>query len=301
MTRCGTIVLTGRPNVGKSTLLNTLVGERLAITSPRPQTTRARITGIRTEPETQLIFLDTPGLLEPAYALHHAMLEEARRALKDADAILYLHPANELPWPGQNATDPEITASEVQSLIDSEILPKPTLLVLSKADLVPRTRRPAPPPGACFASAASGEGIDQVLQWCRQHAPEGPFLYDPQYTSSQPLRFFAAEFVREAAFALLREELPYAVAVEIEEFRENSDPIYIRATVYVERESQKGMVVGKEGRMIKALGERARAAIEDFIGKRVYLDLRVKTLPRWRRRAQALRRLGFNLPMERQK
>jgi GTP-binding protein Era len=301
MTRCGTIVLAGRPNVGKSTLLNALVGERLAITSPKPQTTRTRVTGIRTESDTQLIFFDPPGLLEPAYLLHQAMLEEARRALKDADAILFLHPANEFPWPAQNATDPETTASELRNLIGSEITPKPTLLVLSKADLVPQNLRPTPPPGACFASATSGEGIAQLLEWCRQHAPEGPFLYDPEYTSTQPLRFFAAEFVREAAFLLLGEELPYAVAVEIDEFRENSDPVYIRATVYVERESQKGMVIGKEGRMIKAIGEKARAAIEGFIGRRAYLDLRVKTLPKWRRRPDALRRLGFNLPTERKR
>ncbi|GBD33401.1 GTPase Era [bacterium HR33] len=301
MTRCGTIVLAGRPNVGKSTLLNALVGERLAITSPRPQTTRVRVTGIRTEEDTQLIFVDPPGLLEPAYLLHEAMLEEAQRAVKDADAILYLHPANELPWPAHNATDPQTTAAEIRNLIGAEIPPKPALLVLSKADLVPQNQRPAPPPGACFVSATSGEGIDQLLEWCRQQIPEGPFLYDPEYTSNQPLRFFAAEFVREAAFSLLGEELPYAVAVEIEEFRENSDPVYIRATVYVERESQKGMVIGKEGRMIKAIGERARAAIEGFIGSRVYLDLRVKTLPKWRRRPDALRRLGFNLPTQRQR
>lgn len=300
MTRCGTFVLTGRPNVGKSTLLNTLVGERLAITSPKPQTTRARVTGIRTEEDTQLIFLDPPGLLEPAYLLQEAMLEEAHRALKDADAILYLHPANEPPWPAENTPDPQATASQIRKLIGLELPAKPTLLVLSKADLVPLSQRPAPPPGACLASATSGEGIAQILEWCRQHAPEGPFLYDPEYTSAQPLRFFAAEFVREAAFSLLGEELPYSVAVEIEEFRENSKPVYIRATLYVERESQKGMVIGKEGRMIKAIGERARAAIEGFIGERVYLDLRVKTLPKWRRRADALRRLGFHLPTPRQ-
>ncbi len=295
------MVLAGRPNVGKSTLLNTLVGERLAITSPRPQTTRVSVIGIRTEEDTQLIFLDPPGLLEPAYLLHEAMLAEAHRALKDADAILYLHPANELPWPAQNAADLSATASEIRTLTGLEIPAKPALLILSKADLVPQSQRPAPPPGACFASATSGEGIDQILQWCRQQAPEGAFLYNPEYTSSQPLRFFAAEFVREAAFSLLGEELPYSVAVVIDEFRENSNPVYIRATVYVERESQKGMVIGKQGRMIKAIGKRARATIEGFIGKPVYLDLHVKTLPQWRRRPEQLRLLGFQLPKERKR
>lgn len=299
MTRCGTVVLAGRPNVGKSTLLNVLVGERLAITSPKPQTTRVPVTGIRTENDTQLIFVDPPGLLEPAYLLHEIMLDQALRALKEAHAVIFLHPAYQFPWPVRESTDVETTVAAIQNQLRLE-LSMPTLLALSKADLLSPDQRPAPPPGALYVSATTGEGIDQLLEWCRARVPEGPFLYDPEYTSSQPLRFFAAEFVREAAFSLLGEELPYSVAVEIDEFREQSDPVYIRATVYVERESQKGMLIGKGGRMIKALGERARAAIEGFLGTRVYLDLHVKTLPRWRRRPEALKRLGFKLPTPRQ-
>lgn len=300
MPRCGTIVLAGRPNVGKSTLLNSLVGERLAITSAKPQTTRLPVIGIRTTEDSQLVFIDPPGLLQPRYLLHEAMLDAATGALKQADAILYLHPASEEPWPvGDPGPGEAGTAEAVRTVLPVAVLEKPILLLLTKADLIPPSRRPAIPPSACFVSATAGEGLDAVLSWCREHVPDGPLLYGPEYTSTQPLRFFAAEFVREAAFELLGEELPYALAVEIDEFREQSDPVYIRATIYVERESQKGMVIGQRGRMIKALGERARAAIEGFLDRRVYLDLRVKTLLKWRRRADALTRFGLSLPTSR--
>jgi GTP-binding protein Era len=176
---------------------------------------------------------------------------------------------------------------------------RPTLLVLTKADIWLGPRPSSLAPDRLLVSAQTGQGIPDLLAWCRAHLPESPFCYDPEYSSTQPLRFFAAEFVREAAFAQLGDELPYALAVEVEEFRERSEPVYIRAIIFVERDSQKAMVIGKDGRMIKALGTEARSAIEGFLGARVFLDLWVKVLPNWRSRADALQRFGFSVPTSR--
>lgn len=299
-TRFATITLAGRPNAGKSTLLNALVGEPLALTSPKPQSTRTPVVGVRTEGDVQLVFVDPPGLLEPGYALQEAMLAQALDALARADAVLYLHPADEgepPPLPTLLPPGPAVRA--------------PVLTVVTKADLAVegrgkgeaycrgRTLPASPPPPHVRVSALTGQGLDDLLAWCRAHAPPGEFQYDPENLSTQPLRFFVEEFVREAAFEMLGQELPYAVAVEVDEFRETADPVYIRAAVYVERESQQGMVVGKGGRTIKALGARARHRIEPLLGRRVYLDLWVKVLPKWRRSASALRRLGFPVPARR--
>lgn len=288
MPRCGTIVLAGRPNAGKSTLLNALIGERLAIVSAKPQTTRIPVVGVRTDDEAQIVFVDPPGLLDPSYLLHQAMLAHASGAFHQADAVVYLHPADQRPWPD---TTPDASPVPLPE--------RPTLLVLTKADLAARPRSPSPDVERHLVSAQTGEGIDQLLAWCRAQLPEGPFRYDPEYSSTQPLRFFAAEFIREAAFARLSEELPYALAVEVDEFREHSEPVYIRATIFVERASQKAMVIGQDGRMIKALGAQARTAIAEFLNARVYLDLWVKVLPKWRSRADALQRFGFSLPATR--
>jgi len=280
MTRCGTVVLAGRPNVGKSTLLNALIGEHLAIVSPKPQSTRLPVVGLLTRDDTQFIFTDSPGLLEPEYALHQAMRAAALRALHDAEIIAYLHPLGEFPAP------------DLASVARLEQPPRaPIVTVYTKADLVPLTARP--PDRLTAVSAVTREGLDQLLDTLRAHVPESPFHYDPEEMATQPLRFFAAEFVREAAFELLREELPYSVAVEIDEFRETPEPVYIRAVIYVERASQKGIVIGAGGRTIKALGQAARAKIETLLGARVFLELHTKVLPKWRRRAGSLRRLGY--------
>ncbi len=280
MTRCGTVVLAGRPNVGKSTLLNALIGEHLAIVSPKPQSTRLPVVGLLTRDDTQFIFTDSPGLLEPEYALHQAMRAAALRALHDAEIIAYLHPLGEFPAP------------DLASVARLQKPPRaPIVTVYTKADLVPLTARP--PDRLTAVSAVTREGLDQLLDTLRAHVPESPFHYDPEEMATQPLRFFAAEFVREAAFELLREELPYSVAVEIDEFRETPEPVYIRAVIYVERASQKGIVIGAGGRTIKALGQAARAKIETLLGARVFLELHTKVLPKWRRRAGSLRRLGY--------
>jgi GTP-binding protein Era len=284
-TRCGTIVLAGRPNAGKSTLLNALVGEPLAIVSAKPQSTRLAVTGLRTEGDVQMIFVDPPGLLDPRYALQAAMQAEALGVLRHADVVLYLHPATQRPAPPLAALLPAGTAPAV-----------PTLTVLTQTDRLGGAPPAALPEGTVWASAQTGDGIAEILRWCAEHLPAGPFRHEPDDLSAQPLRFFVAEFVREAAFTHLGAELPYALAAEVDEFREGSSPLYIRAVLYTERESQRGMVVGRGGAMIKRIGTDARRRIETFLGTQVYLELRVKTLPKWRSRAAALRRFGFRPP-----
>ncbi|HXI64995.1 MAG TPA: GTPase Era [Gemmatimonadales bacterium] len=283
-TRCGTVVLAGRPNAGKSTLLNALVGEHLAVVSPKPQSTRLPVVGLLTRDDTQFIFTDSPGLLEPEYALHYAMRANALRAIQDTEVIAYLHPL------------PEYPAPDFASVARLERPPRaPIVTVYTKADLAPSSTilHQPPPSSTVVVSALTGAGIDAFLAALRDRLPESPFHYDPEEMATQPMRFFAAEFVREAAFELLHEELPYSVAVEIDEFREAQEPVYIRAVIYVERASQKGIVIGAGGRTIRALGETARAKIEALLGGHVFLDLHVKVMPKWRRRPASVKRLGY--------
>jgi len=284
MTRCGVVALAGKPNVGKSTLLNALVGEHLAIVSPKPQSTRLPVVGLLTRADSQFIFTDSPGLLEPEYQLHEVMRAAALRAIDDAEVIAYLHPLAEHPAP---------PLMEVAKLHRAPRAPIVT--VYTKSDLVtPSTNLHHPPPSSTVVvSALTGAGLDELLAALRERLPEGPFHYDPDAMATQPMRFFAAEFVREAAFELLHEELPYSVAVEIDEFREGQEPVYIRAVVYVERVSQKGIVIGEGGRTIKAIGQTARGKIEALLGARVFLELHAKVLPKWRRQPASLKRLGY--------
>jgi len=282
MPRCGTVALAGRPNVGKSTLLNALVGEHLAIVAAKPQSTRVPVVGLLTRDDAQFILTDSPGLLEPEYRLHETMREAAMRAIADADVVAYLHPLVEFPAPA---------LSEIAGL---DRAPRaPIVTVYTKADTIPSSDRPTVGPSDIVLSAVSGEGLESLVLALRADLPESPFHYDPAEIATQPLRFFAAEFVREAAFELLHQELPYSVACAIEEFRESASPVYIRATLFVERDSQKGIVIGEGGRTIKALGQAARAKIETLVGQQVYLDLHVKVLPRWRRDGPSLQRLGY--------
>ena len=276
------MALAGRPNVGKSSLLNALIGEHLAIVSPKPQSTRLPVVGVLTRDDLQVAFTDSPGLLEPEYALHEVMRDAARAALRDADVIAYLHPLAEYPAP------PLATAAGLDRA------PRATVLaVYTKADLVRPSNRPSVHPSDLVVSAATGEGLEALLVALAAQLPEAPFAHDPEALSTQPLRFFAAEFVREAAFEQLQDELPYSVTAEIDEFRESAEPVYIRATVYVERESQKGIIIGAGGQVIKSIGAAARAKIEALLGSHVFLDLHVKVLPRWRRHAPTLKRLGY--------
>jgi GTP-binding protein Era len=280
-TRCGTVVLAGLPNVGKSSLLNALVGERLAIVSPKAQSTRVPVVGMLTRGDAQFIFTDPPGLLTPSYQLQERMREAALRAIADAEVIAHLHPLPEAPAPPFAAAAGLAAAPRA-----------PVVAVYTKADLVPPERRPPLGPGIAVSSE-TGEGMEALLDALAERLPPGPFHYPVDELATQPVRFFASEYVREAAFAVLEEELPYSVACEIDEFREAETPTYIRATVYVERESQKGIVIGHQGRTIKAIGQAARARIEGLLGGPVFLDLNVKVLGNWRRQDGLLRRLGY--------
>ncbi len=288
MTKAGFVTLVGRPNAGKSTLLNRLVGERLAIVSPKPQSTRERVVGILSDESSQLIFLDTPGLLEPRYALHRSMQHASQQAIADADLIVHLVDATR--------DEPE----DLTALADLPAPPKaPILVVLNKADSLDASRRAdleRIAPGAQFISAATGEGLEALLATIRERLPESPFFYDAEDVSTQQMRFFVSEFLRETALEQLEDEVPYGIAVAIEEFREADDPVYIRAVLYVERESQKRIVIGAGGSRIKSIGQVARAKIEPLVGRPVYLDLWVKELKNWRKDLNALARLGYRLP-----
>ena len=284
MSHCGIVVLAGRPNAGKSTLLNALVGEPLAIVSPKPQTTRVPVRGLLTDAESQIIFVDPAGLMDPGYPLQRGMRRAALEAVHDADVVVHVHPM------------PEAPAPRLEDLIGRR--PPRVVLAYTKADVVPAAKRPQLEPGAIAVSGTTGEGVGELLAAIRTLLPEGPFLYDADDVGTQPLRFFAAEFVREAVYAALEEELPYSVAVEIDEFREGEDPVYIRAVLAVERDSQKPIVLGKGGRTIRAIGTAARERIAAFLDRRVYLDLWVTVWPRWRRDPAVLARLGLPLPPE---
>ena len=290
MSRAGIVTVAGKPNAGKSTLLNRLVGEKLSIVSPKPQSTRQRVVGIRTDRDVQMVLLDTPGLLNPAYALQSAMRSLAREALNDADVIVYLADAE---------------AGLPPSLVEAAELDTPprapVITALNKIDRIPSADREAllgAVPGARPLSAVTGEGVEELLEEVTAHLPESPFLYPADEISTQPVRFFVGEMVRETALEQLEEEVPYSIACEVEEFREDRTPIYIRAVIYVERESQKRILIGAKGARIRDIGRAARAKIERFVGASVYLDLWVKVLPNWRRKPRELRRFGFTVPEE---
>lgn len=290
MTRAGIVTVVGRPNAGKSTLLNKLVGEKLAITSPKPQSTRKRIVGILTRGDAQLIIHDTPGLLHPRYALHRAMRSEALAALEDADVVAYLVDGSRGP------------VEPLQEIARLDAPPRaPVVTVVNKADLLtPDQRRHLADdnPDAVFVSASTGEGLQELEARLVSLLPESPFLYDSEDVSTQHLRFFVEELVRETALEQLEDEVPYSVACEVEEFREDRDPWYIRVVVFVERESQKHIVIGRDGERIRRIGMEARTKIENLLGQHVYLDLWVKVLDNWRRNERSLKRFGFVLPEE---
>lgn len=289
VTRAGHVALVGRPNAGKSTLLNRLLGLKLAITSPKPQSTRVSAVGIVSSDDYQMVLLDTPGLLDPAYTLQRSMLASAIASLRDADVAVYVHDATNGPPPALESLLPPGTP-----------LPRVQLTWANKADLLNEGNRNAleASPNVIVGSAETGDGIPRLLERVASHLPISPFLYPSDELSTQPVRFFAAEAIRESALAILHEEVPYGIFVDIEEFRENKSPIYIRAVVYVERDSQKGIVLGAKGRTIREIGTASRVLIERLVEGAVYLDLWVKVMPDWRKDAVALRRFGFHVPPE---
>ena len=287
MPKAGIITVVGKPNAGKSTLLNRVMGEKLAIVSAKPQSTRDRVVGIRTTDDVQMIILDTPGLLNPRYELQRAMRGTALRALKDADLVVYLADATER------------TPPSLQEAAELDVLPAaPIWTVLNKADAirpVEREELKENVPGARFISALTGEGVDELFAELGAQLPESPFLYPEDEISTASVRFFVSELVRETALEQLDEEVPYSLACEVEEFREEPSPVYIRTVLYVERESQKRILIGASGSRIREIGRAARIKVEAFIGAAVYLDLWVKVLPNWRKSDSAIRRFGYRL------
>ncbi|HUP51551.1 MAG TPA: GTPase Era [Longimicrobiales bacterium] len=296
-TRTGYVALVGRPNAGKSTLLNRLVGEHLSIVTPKAQTTWQRVTGILTDGPVQMVFLDTPGLLEARDLFQRAMLGVALEALAEADVILLVVDAIEPPTP----QDEERIVS---ALAEGRA---PVVVALNKVDV---TREAAvgawegwvqgqlPGTRVHRISAEDGRGVDELMADVAEALPEGPFLYPPDEIASDPVRFFAAELVRETIFEQYHQEVPYSVFCQVAEFREDQDPVYIHVDIYVERKSQKGILIGKSGAAIRELGSASRAKIEHFLGRRVYLDLWVKPLESWRKSRAHLGRFGFRLPAE---
>ena len=290
-TRAGYVALVGRPNVGKSTLMNALVGEKLSIVTPRAQTTRERVTGILSTDRAQVVFVDTPGLLEPKYLLQEWMLEQALRALEDADVVLLL----------VDATRPDELPSE-DVLTKLRASKAPVLVGINKTDeargedvaaLESWSARELPGAAVAGFAAATGAGLDRLLAALTERLPESPFLFPEDDIAIQPVRFFVAELIRETLFETLHEEVPYSTAVQVEEFRESDEPVYIRAVIFVERESQKGIVVGSRGAGIRQIGSAARRKIESFLATPVYLDLWVKAKPGWRRKKRGLEELGY--------
>jgi len=281
----GYVAIIGLPNVGKSTLLNRLTGTHLAAVAPRPQTTRHRILGILNGPGFQAVFLDTPGLLDPKYALQQQMRREIDLALKDADLVMLVLDANR-------------TGDETDS-VTRLLAGRRVLAVLNKVDLV-RDKKDLLPAverlvKAGFAdvfmvSALKGGGIDGLKAAIAACLPEGQPFYPPDAIADRPEKFFAAEFVREAVFNLYGEEIPYSTAVVIEEFKERPGrKDYVCAFIYVERESQKAIIIGSGGKALKRVGSQARQEIEAFIGRPVYLELRVKVAEAWRKDERFIR------------
>ncbi|PYN79523.1 MAG: GTPase Era [Candidatus Rokuibacteriota bacterium] len=293
--RAGFVSLIGRPNAGKSTLLNRLVGEKLSIVSARPQTTRNRITGIKNLPHAQVIFVDTPGLHPAAGKLGHFMLTTARRSVEDVDVVCLVVDAPGGDDPGEIVLDPLRRYAG------------PVFCVLNKVDRVRPKSRMLPlietwQRGYAFAeiipvSATEGTNCDRLLDLIVRRLPEHPPFFPLDATSDQPETFFVAEMIREKVFHLTREEVPYAVAVRVEELTERERPacIYARATIFVEQDSQKGILIGKGGAMLKQIGTAARRDLEAFFGIKVFLQSTVEVRRHWRRDERALREFGFRL------
>lgn len=289
--RVGYVALAGRPNAGKSTLFNAFLGQRLSIVTSKPQTTRGRILGILTRPQSQIIFLDTPGLLDADYKLHETMEHQIDQAARQADVILLLI----------DASRPKDRSVLVKRFLARARVP--VIATLNKIDLIEPAQIAPLQQGletefglasATPVSALRGDGLDQLLIQLEAQLPYGPQLYPDDMIAEQPERFFVAELIRESAFEHLEDELPYAINVHIEEFREQQGrKTYINAIIYVERESQKGIVIGKKGKNLHAIGRQARIAVEELLERPVFLELWVKVRSDWRNTDRDLREFGY--------
>lgn len=295
--RAGVVALVGRPNVGKSTLLNALVGESLSIVTPKPETTRDRVLAVATRPaglDVQLVLVDTPGIHKPHRRLGEYMNTEARTAADDADAVLYVADATD------SAKGPALDAEVLAAIAGTK---RPVILALNKVDRVKHKEALLPALDAYGkarefteiipVSASQGDGIELIIAALAKLMPESPPLYPEDTLTDRSERFFVAERVREAVIEETGEEVPYVTAVEIDAFDEKAPVPRITASIHVERPGQKKIVVGRGGERIRAIGSRARAEVEKMLGKQVFLELWVKVTPDWTRSTEALARFGY--------
>lgn len=289
MMKTGFVNIFGKPNAGKSTLLNAFMGEKMAIVSHKVQTTRHRIKAILSEPGYQIIFSDTPGIIEPKYKLHERMMQAVKSSLEDADVALLIMDAGD-------------DREENEALFSSLRLKVPSILVLNKIDLVTPEALQATirffegkpyVKEVIVVSALKKKGIDDLRNKIIEWLPEGEPFYDEEELSDLPTRFFVAELIREKIFELYEQELPYQTAVLVQEFKEKATLVKISADIIVHRETQKGIVLGEKGKMIKKLGMQARESIEAFIGQKVFLELFVKVRPKWRDNDIHLKEYGY--------
>lgn len=292
--RSGYVTILGKPNAGKSTLLNALVGEKIAITSDKPQTTRDRITGILTTDRFQIVFLDTPGVIVPQDRFNEALMTRAAEALKETDIIYHLVDATDREPPNERLMELLYRAKKCTRF-----------LVVNKVDKR-RLRPGAPPPlppgitpagydDLLLVSALRRQGLDLLIERTAAHLPEGPLYYEPDQISDRDERFLAAEIVREKIFRRTGAEIPYSVFTRVEDFEERPERDYIRILIYVERESQKGIIIGQGGRTLKEIGQEARHAIERLTGRPAFLDLHVKVRKDWRKKESDLNQWGFKV------
>lgn len=290
--RSGFVIILGRPNVGKSTLLNRFVGSKISIMSDKPQTTRNKINGILTTDAAQIIFIDTPGIHKPKHKLGEYMVSAALSSLKEADCILYLVDVSA-----------DIGAGEeyIQNILRE--VTTPVFLCINKIDMVNKERIAkmiaALAPSVNYTevvpiSAASGENTALLLELLIKYLPEGPKYYPEDAVTDKPEEFVVAELIREKILQATREEVPHSVAVGVEEMEDRNEVLHIFSSIFVERESQKGIIIGKGGRMLKTIGTLARQEIENLFGCKVYLELKVNVKKDWRMREGSLRQLGYS-------
>jgi GTP-binding protein Era len=295
--KAGYVTILGAPNVGKSTLMNSVLGQKISIVTSKPQTTRHKILGILSAPTHQIVFLDTPGLITPRYRLQEVMMTAASGAIADADALMFMLDAQQVRSDGGiPSRHPLFTTLRKAN--------KPAFLLLNKIDLVSPAELPPlitacagnyPFQGVMPVSALTGKGIEEIIAAVLQCLPEHPPYYPLDIVSEHSQRFFVAEIIREKIFLHYREEIPYSTTVDIVEFKEREEgKWFISADVVVERDSQKGILIGNKGSMLKKIGQMARKEVEEFLEHPVYLELHVKVRAKWREKDAWLKRLGYN-------
>lgn len=288
--KSGYVAIVGKPNAGKSTLMNQILGSKLSITTHKPQTTRHQVIGIHSTEDVQIIFLDTPGLINPKYELQKAMMRFVEKAEKEADIILFIVDVKE-------GNIPDYAFEELGKF------KKPILLIVNKIDTSEQQEAVQlssdlndrfPFSETVFVSALEGHGVEGLINGITELLPLGPPFYPDDILSEHPVRFFVSELIREQLFLQYHEEIPYSCTVEVIQYEERENLDYINAEVIVNRASQKGMIIGKDGKSIKQLGSKSRESIEAFIEKKVFLDLHVKVREKWREKESSVRNFGYN-------